>query len=191
MASGRGSNLRAIVSATNTGELSAVPAVLVSDHSSSGAMTYARQVQIPCFYLSQKTHPDPVELDSAITNIMHEHDVDIVVLAGYMKKIGHHLLEAFRHRIINIHPSLLPKFGGKGMYGIHVHEAVIAAGEKETGVTIHLVDEEYDEGRILAQQSVPVMDNDTPDTLATRVLATEHMLYVDTIKAIIEGRIEL
>ena len=108
-----------------------------------------------------------------------------------MKKIGPRLLETFKNKIINIHPSLLPKFGGKGMYGIKVHEAVIAAGEKETGVTIHLVNDEYDRGQILTQQKISVEPDDTPESLAARVLAIEHELYKSTIHKIISGKLVL
>ena len=106
-----------------------------------------------------------------------------------MKKVGPKLLEAFKGRIFNIHPSLLPKHGGKGMFGIHVHESVLASGDSETGVTIHLVDGEYDQGRILAQKRIKVEEGDTPEVLAARVLKLEHQLYSETLQGVIEGTI--
>ncbi len=154
----------------------------------SGVLEYAKNENIPNYHLSQQTHTN---CDVAITETLLQHDVTLVVLAGYMKKIGPHLLETFKNRIINIHPSLLPKFGGKGMYGIKVHEAVMASGEKETGVTIHLVNDEYDRGQILAQHKISVEPNDTPESLAARVLAIEHELYKFTIQKIISGKLSL
>ncbi len=133
----------------------------------------------------------PQQLDQAITDALKKHQVDLVVLAGYMKKLGPVTLAAYQGRVINIHPALLPKYGGKGMYGIHVHEAVLAAGETETGVTVHLVDDHYDGGAILAQRRVPVNSDDTADSLAARVLEVEHEFYVETLGKILAGEIEL
>jgi phosphoribosylglycinamide formyltransferase-1 len=188
LASGRGSNVRAIVDACRNGCIDASPAVIISTNAMSGVLEYAKNENIPHYHLSQQTHPNS---DVAITETLIQHDVSLVVLAGYMKKIGPHLLKTFKNRIINIHPSLLPKFGGKGMYGIKVHEAVLAAGEKETGVSIHLVNDEYDQGQILTQQKVSVEPNDTPESLAARVLAIEHELYKSTIHKIISGKLVL
>jgi phosphoribosylglycinamide formyltransferase-1 len=114
-----------------------------------------------------------------------------VILAGYMKLLGPQTLARYRGRILNIHPALLPKFGGKGLYGKKVHEAVLAAGERVTGVTVHLVDERYDSGPILAQSEVPVLEGDTVDSLADRVLVREHELYAETIERIVQGEIDL
>ena len=117
--------------------------------------------------------------------------MDTVILAGYMKRLGPLTLQAYRGRILNIHPALLPKFGGQGMYGKRVHEAVLRAGETVTGVTVHVVDELYDHGRILAQCEVPVLAGDTVDSLAERVLRQEHRLYPDTLRRIAAGEIVL
>ena len=127
----------------------------------------------------------------AILDTLLAHEVEIVILAGYMKKLGPKTLAHFEGAILNIHPALLPKFGGQGMYGIHVHEAVLAANEIETGVTIHLVTEEYDTGAIIAQEKVPVMPGDTPQTLAARVLQTEHALFPAVLQQIALGQISL
>jgi phosphoribosylglycinamide formyltransferase-1 len=191
LASHGGSNMQAIIDACKSGKLKATPAVVISNNSDSGAIARAKTEGVPHYYLSGKTHPGPGELDEAILDTFLRHAVDIVVLAGYMKKLGPKTLSHFRGRIVNVHPALLPKFGGEGMYGIHVHEAVIAAKEKESGVTIHFVDEQYDTGSILAQTRVPVKPDDTPETLAARVLEQEHILYAETLQRIVAGEIPL
>lgn len=191
LASGRGSNMQAIIEACRAGRLEAEPVVVISNNTGSGALALARKEQVPAFHLSLETHPGPRQLDEAITATLKKHEVDLVILAGYMKKIGPVLLKSYRNRILNIHPSLLPKFGGRGMYGLHVHEAVLAAGETRTGVTIHLVNDEYDQGRILAQREVKVTPDDTAQSLAARVLEVEHALYVEVLRDITAGRIVL
>ena len=191
LASGRGSNMLAIIDNCKAGNLDAEPAVVISNNAEAGALEYAREAGIPAFHLSTHTHNNSEKLDDEITNTLKSHGVDWIILAGYMKKIGPQLLEKFQGKIFNIHPSLLPKHGGQGMYGLHVHESVLASGDTETGVTIHLVEGEYDQGRILAQRSVSVEENDTPELLAARVLKVEHELYSDTLRDVIEGRISL
>ncbi len=189
LASGRGSNILAILNDCKEGKLDAEPAVVISNNATAGALEYAREAGIPAFHLSTQTHPE--KLDDVITDTLKSHAVDWVILAGYMKKIGPQLLEEFQGKIFNIHPSLLPKHGGKGMFGIDVHESVLASGDSETGVTIHLVDGEYDQGRILAQERVKVEEGDDAATLAARVLKLEHQLYSETLQGVIEGRIKL
>jgi phosphoribosylglycinamide formyltransferase-1 len=191
LASHRGSNMQAVIDACTAGRLPATPAVIISNNSQSGALARAIQEHIPHYHLSAKTHPLPEQLDRAIYQALQQHGVDLVILAGYMRQIGPETLAAFHGRIINIHPALLPKFGGKGMYGLNVHRAVLAAGEQETGVTIHLVDADYDTGPILAQCQVPVVAGDTAESLATRVLEQEHRFLVETIGHIISGEIVL
>jgi len=191
LASHNGSNMQAIINACKSGTLNAVPAVVISNNSDSGALARARQESIPCYCLNSKTHPFPESLDEAILEALLRHSVDIVILAGYMKKLGTKTLRRFSGAVLNIHPALLPKFGGKGMYGIHVHEAVLAAAEKETGVSIHLVDEEYDRGPVIAQTRVPVMPEDTPETLAARVLVQEHVLFSAVLQKIARGEITI
>ena len=189
LASGRGSNMLSIIDACSTGSLDAEPAVVISNNANAGALAIASQKGIPGFHLSSKTHVDSAQLDQVITDTLKQTEAEYVILAGYMKKVGTYLLHEFSGRIINIHPSLLPKYGGKGMYGIHVHESVLAAGDTETGVTIHLVDSEYDQGEVLAQKTVPVEPGDTPEILAARVLKLEHQLYPETLQKMIEGKI--
>jgi len=189
LASGRGSNMLAILNDCKAGKLDAEPAVVISNNATAGALEYAREAGIPAFHVSTQTHPE--KLDDVITDTLKSHAVDWVILAGYMKKIGPRLLEEFQGKIFNIHPSLLPKYGGRGMFGIHVHELVLASGDSETGVTIHLVDGEYDQGRILAQERVKVEEGDDAAILAARVLKLEHQLYSETLQGVIEGRISL
>lgn len=191
LASGRGSNMLAIIDNCKAGKLDAEPVVVISNNADAGALVYARKAGIPAFHLSSNTHEDESVLDQEMTDTLKSHNIDWVILAGYMKMIGSKLLEEFRGKILNIHPSLLPRHGGQGMYGLHVHEAVLASGESETGVTIHMVDGEYDQGRILAQEKVSVEADDTPESLAARVLKVEHELYSETLQGIIEGRISL
>ncbi len=191
LVSGRGSNMLAIIDACEQGSLSASVEVVISNNGDSVALTLAKEKNIYVEHLSSCTHPDPDQLDVAMTELLTGCDVDYVLLAGFMKKIGPKTLAAYKSRIINIHPSLLPKFGGQGMFGINVHKAVIDAGEKETGVTIHLVDEEYDKGSILAQRTVAVAPDDTPETLAVKVLKVEHVLFAETIQKIIDNSIIL
>ena len=186
-----GSNMQAIIDACKDGRLHAEPAVVISNNSDSTALERARGEGIPSYHLSGKTHPDPAQLDMAILHTLQEHKVDLVILAGYMKLIGPQTLERYRGRILNIHPALLPKFGGKGLYGRAVHEAVLAAGERVTGVTIHLADERYDRGPIIAQCEVPVAEDDTPDSLSARVLEREHEFFVETLQNIVQGQIDL
>ncbi len=183
--------MQAIIDTCKNGRLDAEPAVVISNNSDSTALERARREGIPHYHLSSATYPDPTELDAAILHVLEEHKVDLVVLAGYMKLLGPRTLRRYRGRILNIHPALLPKFGGKGLYGMKVHEAVLAAGEKVTGVTVHLVDERYDRGPIVAQCEVPVLEGDTPDSLAARVLEQEHKLFAATLQKIVHGEIDL
>jgi phosphoribosylglycinamide formyltransferase-1 len=190
-ASHRGSNMQAVIDACKRGDLHAIAQVVISNNSEAEALARARREGIPAYHLSIKTSNGPDQLDREILTVLQKHKVQLVVLAGYMKQLGEKTLEAFEGRVINIHPALLPKYGGVGMYGMHVHEAVIAAGDRETGVTIHLVDREYDHGKIIAQCRVPVLAGDTAKTLAERVLETEHTFLVETLKRIIDKEIKL
>lgn len=191
LASHNGTNMQAIIDACSSGRLAARPVVVISNNRDSAALERARNENIPRFHLSGRTHPDPEDLDREIVDVLLIHDVNLVILAGYMKKIGPVTLATFPGHIINIHPGLLPEYGGQGMYGLHVHEAVLAAGASMTGVTVHVVDPVYDHGPILAQTKIRVKKSDSADTLARRVLAVEHELYVETIDRIIRGEIKL
>ena len=191
LASHRGTNMQAILDACKTGRLQARPRVVISNNSDSRVLQRARKAGVPSAHLSTYTHPEPGALDRAILALLQEYGVEVVCLAGYMKRLGPRTLAAYRGRVLNIHPSLLPKFGGQGFYGEVVHRAVLAAGERETGATVHLVDEEYDQGPVLDQIQVPVEPDDSVETLSARVLQQEHRLYVRTLQRIASGEIEL
>ena len=186
LASGGGTNLQSIIDKSLDGTLSADVVVVISNNSKAGALERARRHGIDTVHISSVTEGSQEAVDRKITEEMISRRVDLVVLAGYMKKIGPVLLKAYKGKILNIHPALLPKFGGKDMYGMHVHEAVITAGEKESGATVHIVDGKYDHGEILEQKRVPVYPDDTPETLQKRVLVKEHELFPETIQKMAE-----
>jgi phosphoribosylglycinamide formyltransferase-1 len=165
--------------------------VVISNNSQAGALGRARARQVPALHISGRQFPDAADLDEAILCALREHGVELVALAGYMKRLGPRVLGAYPDRILNIHPALLPAFGGEGMYGMRVHEAVVASGAKLTGVTVHLVDEVYDHGPIVAQRAVPVEDDDTPESLFERVLKVEHALYPEVLQWFAEGRVRV
>ncbi|MDD7299606.1 formyltetrahydrofolate-dependent phosphoribosylglycinamide formyltransferase [Fibrobacter intestinalis] len=181
-ASGGGSNFKAILSHANDGSLGGACRFLVTNNASCGAVKIAEEQGIPVFHISSKTHPDKRDYEKALLQVVQKFPVDFVALCGFMKRIPDSFLQTMENRILNVHPSLLPKYGGAGFFGIHVHEAVLAAKEKESGVTIHLVSSQYDSGRILAQVKVPVMPSDSPEELAKRVLVQEHLLFWKTLK---------
>ena len=182
MASGGGSNFKAIIERIGEGDLEAQCKFLITNNGTCGAVEHAKEYGIPVYHISGKTHPDVAAYEAALLEVLDRYNVDLLILAGYMKALPVSIVRRLTDRILNIHPSLLPKFGGKGFWGIHVHEAVIAAHEKESGPTVHLVSEEIDKGRILAQVKVPVLEDDTPEVLAARVLVQEHNLYWKTIR---------
>jgi formyltetrahydrofolate-dependent phosphoribosylglycinamide formyltransferase len=174
--SGRGSNLLALLRALGPAAAARVVLVL-SDRSDAGALDHAREHGVPAEVLS-----DPTDAAEWLTRL-ERHGTELVVLAGYLKLVPAPVIARFRDRILNIHPALLPAFGGKGMYGHRVHEAVLASGARESGATVHLVDEAYDRGPVLGQVRVPVLPDDTPDRLAARVLEVEHRLLPAAVLA--------
>ncbi|MCL1845962.1 MAG: phosphoribosylglycinamide formyltransferase [Defluviitaleaceae bacterium] len=176
-ASHGGSDLQAIIDGCVAGVIPATVCVVISNNSGSRALERAGSANIPAFHVSEKKFPK--NYSEKIFEILQSHKADIVFLAGFLKKMPDKILREYEGRIFNIHPSLLPKFGGKGMFGINVHTAVLAAGETETGITIHRVTAEYDAGEILAQRRIPVLPGDTPETLAARVLEQEHIFLVE------------
>jgi phosphoribosylglycinamide formyltransferase-1 len=190
LASGSGSNLQSIIDHIEQGKLAAEIAFVLSNNSNAIALERARRHHLRAIHFSAKQYPDPKGYADALLRLHHESGVELVLLAGYMKLLPVSFVRAYRGRILNIHPALLPKFGGYGMYGIHVHEAVIKAGEKESGASVHLVTENYDEGPVLLQERVPVLPGDTPDTLAKRVLETEHRIYPKAIGLVLEGKLK-
>ena len=184
-ASHGGSNLQAILNGCEQGKINAKVAVVISNNPDAYALMRAKNAGIPCFCLNRKING--TGLGDEMLKLLTEFDVDIVFLAGYLKKLPSKILQEYRDRVYNIHPALLPKYGGKGMYGLNVHRAVLEAGEKESGATIHRVDAEYDTGEIISQKKVPVHENDTPETLAKRVLEAEHELIVETLGRVTSG----
>jgi phosphoribosylglycinamide formyltransferase-1 len=191
-ASGNGTTMRNIVAAIRERHIAAEPALLIASKPDCGAMRFAKAEGIPARTISRTTHPDAGARDAAILSALKEAAAEVIILSGYLHKIGPQVLKAFAPRIINIHPALLPRFGGKGMYGHHVHEAVLAAGETQSGATVHIVDAEYDHGPIIAQRRVPVLAGDTADSLGARVEeAAEKDLMIETVRAIAEGEIDL
>jgi len=191
LASGGGSNFQSILDAIARGDLDASVVMLVCNNSAAGAMARARAAGVAARHLSSATHPAPDALDTAICEAFQSAGAEILCLAGYMKKVGPRTLAAYPGRILNIHPALLPRHGGQGCYGIHVHEKALAAGDSVTGVTIHLVDAIYDHGRILEQVEVPIEPGDTPQSLQQRVLKEEHRIYPRVLQKIASGVIRL
>lgn len=182
LASHGGSSARKIIAAMQTKEIPAMPGVLITNNADSAIYSWCRQENFKVLVISSKTHPDPQAEDKAILTALQNAATDWVVLSGYMKKIGPDTLARYQGRMLNIHPSLLPKFGGHGMYGDFVHAAVLKAGEKTSGATVHLVTGNYDEGPVLQQAQVDVLPEDTIETLRARVQSIESGLYIAAIK---------
>jgi len=191
LASHEGTTLQEILDACADGRISARISVVVSNNSGSGALVRARRAGVQALHLSSLTHPDPIQLDAAIRDALIVAKVDLIFLGGYMRKVGPLTLAAFDRRILNTHPALLPKFGGPGMYGDRVFEAILAARETESGVSIHLVTGDYDAGPVVCQCRVPVLPGDSIDTLKTRVRARERQFVVETLAGIAKGEISL
>jgi phosphoribosylglycinamide formyltransferase-1 len=182
LASHGGSSAKAIIAAMLSGELAAEPGILITNNVLSGIFQWCKDNDFPVHHISSKTHADE---DAALLAALQEAGTDIVVCSGYMKKVGPKTLKAFPGRILNIHPSLLPKHGGQGLYGDKVHAAVLAAGETESGATVHIVTAEYDDGPILGQSRVSVTPGDTVETLRRKVQDTEPGLYIDCLKRVL------
>jgi len=182
-----GSNLRALHRSCLEPGARFEIAVVIGNNSDAAGLAYARENRIPTRHLSGATHPDPDALDEAIRAALAEHATDWVVTAGYMKKLGPRTRRHFESRILNIHPAPLPRFGGAGMFGHRVHDAVLASGVTVTGPTVHLVDGDYDTGRVIAHREVPVRADDTAETLAARVLEAEHVVLPLVVRRIAAG----
>ncbi|CAH9123335.1 unnamed protein product [Cuscuta epithymum] len=187
--SGGGSNFRAIQEAALQGTVNGDVVILVTNNLDCGGANFARDRGIPVILFPKPNNTENGMSAGDLVGSLREYKVDFILLAGYLKLIPSELIQAYPRSMLNIHPSLLPAFGGKGYYGMKVHKAVIASGARYSGPTIHYVDEEYDTGRILAQRVVPVLANDSADELAERVLNEEHKLYVEVVAALCEGRI--
>ncbi len=187
LASGAGSNVQALLAHLDAlgAAAPAAVALVVSDRAASGALARARDRGIPAVHLPAGAPP------GALEQALAAHDAELVVLAGYLRLVPAGVVRRWRGRLVNIHPALLPSFGGPGMYGHHVHDAVIASGARISGATVHFVDEQFDRGAIIAQWPVPVHPDDTSDALAARVLAVEHRIYPWCVLALARGDIRL
>ena len=189
--SGGGTGLQSIIDASRRGDLAAEVALVVSSTRKAYGLERARLASVETFVFRPRKYATPAQAAEDLLGRLRRQNIDYIALAGYLRLLPGEVVRTFARRIVNIHPGLLPKYGGKGMYGQHVHEAVLAAGDKESGATVHLVDEIYDHGRILEQVRVPVLEDDTADTLAARVLEQEHQLYPRVIDNLIKGKYEL
>lgn len=181
LASGRGSNLKSIISSQKKGKIKSKVVLVISNNSVSNALNIARNNQIPAHHLSSKLFTSESDYVRAFHDLLKKYSVDMIILAGYMKLIPIEIVRAYKNRILNIHPALLPSFCGQGMYGLKVHEAVINYGVKVTGASVHIVDEQYDTGPVVIQKTVRVLDDDTPEILQKRVLKIEHKLFPEAI----------
>lgn len=189
LASRNGSAMRAIVNAIEGRVLEAEARLLVSNNRTAPALAFAAEHGVPT--LSVPTQSDPDAADARLCEALQGAGVELVVLSGYLRRLGPRTLAAYRDRILNIHPGPLPAFGGEGMYGRRVHEAVIAAGASQSEICIHLVDEEYDRGPIVARRAVAIEPGDTADTLEARILDLEPPFFVETLRRIAEGACRL
>lgn len=189
LASNNGSSLRAIVGAIEAGHLTAAPCLVVSNRKSAPALAFARERGIATTVIP--TAADPDAADARLAGALADARAELVILSGYLRKLGPRTLNAFNGRILNIHPALLPRHGGQGMYGRKVHEAVLRAKERVSGATVHLVDEEYDHGATVAQAEVPVLPGDTAERLEARVMAAEPRLFVQTLQRLVAGELRL
>jgi len=190
-ASGRGSNFEAVYRDMEAGKIDGEIACLISNNRSAPARERAEGFGIPSYHKTDSQFGSESDYVRDVTGLLEKHQIDYILLAGYMKKIPASLLDAFPGRIVNIHPALLPSFGGKGYYGKRVHEAVIERGVKWTGVTVHFVDEIYDHGPIIYQYPIRVHEEDTPESLGQRVLQYEHKAYPRVVRWLSKGWISV
>lgn len=190
-ASGTGSNFASILKEIKDSKIPAKICCVISDHPHPPVFNIAKKENIPTYWVNRKQFSTREAYANSLMSLLEDHAVSLIVLAGYLKLIPSVIVAKFRNSIMNIHPALLPNFGGKGYYGMRVHEAVIETGVKITGVTVHLVDEHYDTGPIVLQEPVQVLPDDTPETLAARVLQVEHKVYPLAVKAFCEGKLRV
>lgn len=186
LCSGRGSNMQSIMAAIESGQIKAEIGVVLTDKPEARALQVAKEAGIKSICVNRKTCSSQQDFEEKLVAELKNANVTLVVLAGFMRILSPYFVEAYRHRILNIHPSLLPSFGGA-----HAHRDVLAYGTKVSGCTIHFVDEGMDHGPIILQDTVPVLDDDTEETLAARVLTKEHVLYPKAIELFVDGRLEL
>jgi len=188
---GRGTNMQSIIDACKDGRITGEVAVVIGVRPDAPAMKRAAESGVETVVINPKEFDFPANYDQALLQALKSRQIDLICLAGYMRKIGQPVIDAYRNRIMNIHPALIPMFFGQGMYGSHVHEAAIERGVKISGCTVHFVDEDYDTGPIVLQSVVPVMDDDTPESLAARILPEEHKAYIQAIQLFAKGRLKV
>ncbi len=188
---GRGSNMQSIIDGCTSGRINGSVVLVIGTKDDAPAMDRARTAGIKTAVISPKEFSDTDQQDTHMLSVLQNANIDLVCLAGYMRLLGPKCVETYKNRIMNVHPALLPSFCGEGMFGHHVHEAVIARGARISGATVHFVDEKYDTGPIIVQAIVGVEDSDTPDTLAAKVLEVEHKAYPDAIALFAEDRLEV
>ncbi|MCI6375918.1 MAG: phosphoribosylglycinamide formyltransferase [Clostridiales bacterium] len=189
LCSGGGTNLQALIDAQEAGQIDGKIVLVLSNASKAYALERARKHGIEDKFISKKQLGSDVAFNDAILAELRRVRAELVVLAGYLPIVGEQIVRAYEHRIINIHPALIPAFCGPGMYGHHVHEAVLAYGAKISGATTHFVDEQVDHGGVIMQESVPVLEDDTPDTLAARVLTVEHRILPESVRLFCAGKL--
>lgn len=191
LVSGGGSNLQSIIEHCNSGYLPAEVAIVISSKEGAYALERAKRHNISYAVVAPKKFPTKEAYEDELIKLLKSSNVGLVVLAGFLKVLSPHFVNAFQDKIMNIHPSLIPAFCGEGFYGERVHKAVLDYGVKITGVTVHFVDEGTDTGPIILQRAVPVLDDDTPEILAQRVLKEEHKIYPEAIKLFAQGRLQI
>ena len=187
--SGGGSNFKAIHHQIIQGNILGKIVMVFSNNPNCGAIKFAEENSIPIFIINAVRYPNPHTRDESLLETCLKAEIDLICLAGFMKMLPQNIVKQYEYRILNIHPGLLPEFGGKGFYGTRVHEAVINSKKRESGATVHFVDEIYDHGPIILQKKVKVMETDTPESLAARVLKLEHELFPEVVKAFCENKI--
>jgi len=187
--SGGGSNFIAIHRQIIQGNILGKIVMVFSNNPNCGAIKFAEENSIPIFIINAARYPNAHTRDEFLLKTCLKAEIDLICLAGFMKMLPQNIVKHYEYRILNIHPGLLPEFGGKGFYGTRVHEAVINTGKRESGATVHFVDEIYDHGPIILQKKVEVMETDTPESLAARVLKLEHELFPEVVKAFCENKI--
>lgn len=188
-ASGRGSNFEQLCIAQKNKKFEAKIALLVASKPDIGAIDIAKTYDIPFQVFSNKNYSSPEELSKELLTCLKDYKIDFIALAGWLQLIHSSIINEYQNKIINIHPALLPFFGGKGMYGAHVHTAVWQSGMLVSGATVHIVDAEYDRGMIIRQESVALDFNDTPQSIAQKVLKIEHKIYPEALKMLVESKI--
>lgn len=186
LASGRGSNLQAIINASEAGKIDALVAIVISDVAAARALERAGQHGIEAAFIDPSLHHTPEEFDAAVIDLLRKHEVGLVCLAGFMRLLSPHFILEYRNRVMNIHPAVLPAFPG-----LHAQRQALRYGAKVSGCTVHFVDEGVDTGPIIIQAVVPVLDEDTEESLSTRILTYEHQVYPQAIQLFAEGRLEI